>query len=86
MSGRRLMSAALKAGEVYTVAAVGPTPLALFGYSHLCVWLVERENVWAGISLGYKASRFRPLHDNSKTIEAMRNLMLDATVRGKVSA
>jgi predicted heme/steroid binding protein len=36
----------------------------------------------------FKPERFRPVStiDTAKTVEAMRSLMLDATVRGKVTA
>ena len=34
----------------------------------------------------WRASAFKPLHDTSEQVEAMKSLMLDATVRGKVSA
>jgi predicted thioredoxin/glutaredoxin len=66
-------------GRVYTISEVDPAEPVAVALEGLRV----RK---AGDAFLYIASRFRPLHDNSKTIEAMRNLMLDATVRGKVSA
>lgn len=73
----------LQLGQVYTVRG-------LFSWhSHIGVLLEEVQPgvFWRGQECGWEASNFRPvLPDTSKQIEAMRNLMLDATVRGKVDA
>jgi hypothetical protein len=73
-------------GEVYTIRGLYETRIS----KTLAVWLEERPPVafCDGVEIGWAADNFRPVSttDTTKTVEAMRNLMLDATVRGKVDA
>jgi hypothetical protein len=78
--------ATLVVGATYTVSGFTTDPRY---NGALCVILAEQKNPHSrtGHEVGYQADRFRPvLPDTSKQIEAMRSLMLDATVRGKVDA
>lgn len=73
-------------GEVYTVTKVWPE-----SDGHIAVSLAEIQRGPAARRVGnegYGAERFAPIRtiNTDSQIEAMRNLMLDATVRSKVRA
>lgn len=78
----------LVAGQLYTVREIF---LGSAGQLTICVEEVSNPKSLFDIGYrepGFAAERFRPLvtPGQRQTVEALRNLMLDATVRGKVEA
>lgn len=87
--GARSLAPALSEGTTYTVAEVGigeESGLLMLALEEIPSIPLPSRPDQDNMPWRYRADRFRPLHDTSKTIEEMRSLMLDATVRGKVSA
>jgi hypothetical protein len=72
-------------GAVYTIAAVFPSGSVRGDGPTVLLEEIRNTKQTGGV---YGADRFRPVStiDTKHTVNAMRNLMLDATVRGKVSA
>jgi hypothetical protein len=76
-------------GDVLTIRCVAYWPDAAGEKTRLQFEeIVNPTHNWTDGTMegSFGADRFKPLHDASKQVEAMRALMLDATVRGKVSA
>jgi len=75
-----------QAGEILTVREVTESEGSLFLRFQELLNPACRIGAGGFAEAAFNAERFKPLHDTSKQVEAMRSLMLDATVRGKVDA
>lgn len=89
--GARSLAPALSEGTTYTVAEVGigeESGLLMLALEEIPSIPLPSRPDQDNMPWRYRADRFRPVStiDTSKQVEALRSLMLDATVRGKVTA
>jgi hypothetical protein len=77
----------LTLGDSYVVRDVSTDPRpASSGDIVVCLEGHANPNLLTGADCGYRPERFKPIHDNSKTIEALKQAMRDAAQDRAVTA